>query len=163
VDDSVSYTYDANGNILTSTDKNGTIKRKIDALNRVIEYEDTFGNVIGYRYDTVGNLAAITYPDGTEVKYEYDVNNNLVSVTDWEDRKTVYTYDENNMVIGVNKPDDSVTTTEYDNAGRVICTVEKNARGELITGFEYAYDILGRVVTEKRLDKNIQLCYNYDV
>ena len=58
-----------------STDKNGTIKREIDALNRVIKYEDTFGNVIGYRYDPVGNLSVITYPDGTEVSYEYDVNN----------------------------------------------------------------------------------------
>ena len=161
-DDSVSYTYDANGNVLTSTDKNGTIKRKIDALNRVIEYEDTFGNIIGYRYDPVGNLVAITYPDGTEVSYEYDVNNNLVSVTDWGDRKTVYTYDENNRVTGVIKPDGSVTVTEYDNAGRVISTVEKNASGVLITGFEYTYDILGRVSTEKYLDKNIQMCYTYD-
>ena len=141
---------------------NGTIKREIDALNRVIKYEDTFGNVIGYRYDPIGNLSAITYPDGTEVSYEYDVNNNLVSVTDWEDRKTVYTYDANNRVTGVIKPDGSVTATEYDNAGRVISTVEKNARGVLITGFEYTYDILGRVSTEKHLDKNIQMCYTYD-
>ena len=48
------------------------------------------------------------------------------------------------------------------NAGRVISTVEKNARGVLITGFEYTYDILGRVSTEKHLDKNIQMCYTYD-
>ena len=88
--------------------------------NRVIKYEDTFGNVIGYRYDPIGNLSAITYPDGTEVSYE------------------------------------------YDNAGRVISTVEKNARGVLITGFEYTYDILGRVSTETHLDKNTKLCYTYD-
>ena len=40
--------------------------------------------------------------------------------------------------------------------------MEKNARGVLITGFEYTYDILGRVSTEKHLDKNIQMCYTYD-
>ncbi len=131
--------------------QNGTIKREIDALNRVIKYEDTFGNVIGYRYDPVGNLSAITYPDGTEVSYEYDVNNNLVSVTDWEDRKTVYTYDANNRVTGVIKPDGSITATVYDNAGRVISTTTKDARGVLITGFEYTYDVLGRVSTEKSI------------
>ena len=44
----------------------------------------------------------------------------------------------------------------------MISTVEKNASGVLITGFEYTYDILGRVSTEKYLDKNIQMCYTYD-
>ena len=34
-EDSVSYTYDDNGNVLTVSDKNGTIKREYDALNRV--------------------------------------------------------------------------------------------------------------------------------
>ena len=120
------------------------------------------GNTIGYRYDSIGNLSVIVYPDGTEVTYEYDVTNNLVSVTDWEDRKTVYTYDENNRAVGVIKPDGSTTTTVYDNAGRVISSVERNARGVIITGFEYTYDILGRVSTEKRLDKNLEICYTYD-
>ena len=50
----------------------------------------------------------------------------------------------------------------YDDAGRVTSSVEKNARGVIITGFEYTYDILGRVSTEKRLDKNLEICYTYD-
>ena len=54
---SVSYTYDANGNVLTVTDSHGTITRTYDALNRVTSYTDTFGKVIGYEYDAVGNLS----------------------------------------------------------------------------------------------------------
>ena len=54
---SVSYTYDANGNVLTVTDSHGTITRTYDALNRVTSYKDTFGKVIGYEYDAVGNLS----------------------------------------------------------------------------------------------------------
>ena len=36
----LSYTYDKNGNVLTVTDKNGTISRTYDALNRVTAVTD---------------------------------------------------------------------------------------------------------------------------
>ena len=42
----VSYTYDANGNVLTVTDSHGIITRTYDALNRVSSYTDTYGKVI---------------------------------------------------------------------------------------------------------------------
>lgn len=63
----VSYTYDANGNVLTVTDSHGTITRTYDALNRVLSYTDTYGKVIRYEYDAVGNLSKIIYPDNTAV------------------------------------------------------------------------------------------------
>ena len=158
----VSYTYDENGNVLTVSDRNGTITRTYDALNRVTSYTDTFGNIIQYRYDAVGNLEYLIYPDGSEVYYCYDVNNNLVSVTDWAGRVTTYTYDENTRVIGVTKPDGSVTTTVYDNKQRVVSTVEKLPDDTIISGFEYEYDEIGRISTEKVLAKNQKMCYTYD-
>ncbi len=161
-EDSVSYTYDANGNVLSVTDSNGTIKREYDALGRVTRYTDTFGNVICYEYDAVGNLTRLVYPDNTSVTYAYDANKNLVSVTDWANRVTTYTYDVNNRVIGVVKPNGSVTTTIYDNKQRVTSTVEKTASGTVITGFEYTYDSLSRIVEEKHLADNTKICYTYD-
>ena len=68
-EDSVSYTYDRNGNVLTVSDKNGLIKREYDALNRVTKLTDTFGKSIQYTYDEVGNLTSIIYPDNTAVNY----------------------------------------------------------------------------------------------
>ena len=161
-EDSVSYAYDANGNVLTVTDSHGTITREYDALNRVTSVTDTDGNVIRYEYDAIGNLTKLIYPDNTAVTYAYDENRNLIRVTDWANRVTSYTYDVNNRVIGVIKPDGSVTTTIYDNMQRVTSTVEKTAGGTVITGFEYTYDDLSRIVEEKVLDKNIQFCYTYD-
>ena len=161
-EDTRSYTYDANGNILTATDKNGTVTRVYDALNRVIKYTDTEGNTVCYSYDSVGNLTRIIYPDGTAVVYSYDVNNNLVSVIDWEGRATTYTYDENNKVVSVAKPDGSITETVYDDAQRVVSTVERTADGSVISGFEYTYDKLSRIIAEKSLASGEKICYNYD-
>ena len=159
---SVSYTYDVNGNVLTVTDSHGTITRTYDALNRVASYTDTYGKVIRYEYDAVGNLSKIIYPDNTAVTYAYDANHNLVRVTDWANRVTAYTYDENNRVIGVTKPDGSVTTTVYDNKQRVTSTVERTSGGVVITGFEYTYDDLSRIVEEKVLADSTKMCYTYD-
>ena len=159
---SVSYTYDANSNVLTVNDSHGTITRTYDALNRVSSYTDTYGKVIRYEYDAVGNLSKLIYPDNTAVTYAYDANHNLIRVTDWANRVTAYTYDVNNRVVGVTKPDGSVTTTVYDNKQRVTSTVERTAGGVVITGFEYTYDDLSRIVEEKHLDSNTKMCYTYD-
>ena len=110
----------------------------------------------------MGDLTSIVYPDNTAVNYAYDANNNLVSVTDWANRVTSYTYDVNNMLVGVTKPDGSVTATVYDNTGRITSTVEKTASGTVITGFEYTYDNLWRIVEEKHLANSTKICYTYD-
>ena len=161
-EDSVSYTYDENGNVLTVTDKNGTIKREYDALNRVTRYIDTFGKSISYEYDAAGNLKKLTYPDNTSVNYDYDENNNLITVTDWEGRITSYSYDENNRVVGVIKPNGCTVTTVYDSRQRIQSTVEKTPTGTVIVGYRYEYDSLGRISTETHLAENKKMCYTYD-
>jgi RHS repeat-associated protein len=158
----VSYTYDANGNVLTVTDRNGVINRTYDALNRVVSCTDTNGNLIRYEYDEVGNLTKLIYPDNTVVNYAYDANHNLVRVIDWAGRVTHYTYDVNNRLIGITKPDGSVTTMAYDNKQRVISSVERNFAGVVITGYEYTYDDLSRIVEEKVLPNSTKMCYTYD-
>ena len=149
--------------MLTVSDNNhGTITRTYDALNRVTSYTDTYGKTIRYTYDAVGNLITLTYPDNTAVTYAYDANNNLTSVTDWANRVTTYTYDANNRVIGVTKPDGSVTTTVYDDMQRVTSTVDRTASGAIISGFEYTYDNLSRIIEEKVLANSTKMCYTYD-
>ena len=44
----------------------------------------------------------------------------------------------------------------------MISTVEKTSSGKVISGFEYTYDDLSRIVEEKILANNTRLCYTYD-
>ena len=60
------------------------------------------------------------------------------------------------------KPDGSTTTTVYDNKQRVTSTVERTASGTVITGFEYTYDDLSRIIEEKVLANSTKMCYTYD-
>ena len=74
---------------MTVTDSHGMITRTYDALNRVSSYTDTYGKVIRYEYDAVGNLTKLIYPDKTSVTYAYDENHNISRVTDWANRVTL--------------------------------------------------------------------------
>ena len=64
--------------------------------------------------------------------------------------------------MGVVKPDGSITTTVFDNAQRITSTVEKTPSGTVITGFEYIYDDLSRIIEEKVLANSTKICYTYD-
>ncbi len=77
-DDSVSYTYDKNGNVLTVTDANGTITRFYDKLNRVTKYSNHQGNVLQYAYNEVGNL--VTFRGLSFLKK----NSNLENLSRWQ-------------------------------------------------------------------------------
>lgn len=55
-----------------------------------------------------------------------------------------------------------MTVTVYDSAQRVISMVEKNPLGAVIVGYEYTYDNLGRILSEKHLAENVKYEYNYD-
>ena len=156
------YTYDANSNILTVTDANGTITRQYDALNRVTYCQTANGYNTWYEYDAVGNVSAITYYHLGKVSYTYDENNNLSTVTDWNGRVTSYTYDVNNNLIGITNANGTTTTKVYDDAQRLISSVDKKVDNTIICGYEYTYDNLGRISTEKNLANNKTMCYTYN-
>ena len=50
----------------------------------------------------------------------------------------------------------------YDNAQRLVSTEDRKADNTIICGYEYTYDNLGRISTEKNLANGKTLCYTYD-
>jgi RHS repeat-associated protein len=165
-----SFTYDANGNRLTSTvwrRVNGfwtsaTTTNIYDAMNRVVQTIDPDGgtntvvyNSIGkqqatidklgrtnsYTYDNQGRLIQTIYPDQTTETSAYDAVGNRTSSVDRLGRTTTYVYDALNRLVQTVYPDNTTNTTVYDGVGRVAQSID--ARG---TTNAFGYDAAGRRV-----------------
>lgn len=140
--------------------------------------------VTAYAYNKAGNVARITYPDGSVVQYGYDGNGRMNQVTDGEGEETILSYDKAGNVTGIIQPGGSVAYSyngrhlpvaatyqfgdgsrqehsfTYDAAGRMT----EIARTGDLRGFtdqtEFSYDKVGRIITYKEV--TVTESYGYD-
>jgi RHS repeat-associated protein len=132
-----SSTYDANGNVTSTTDRLNqttrfeyhpvfnTITKVIDALTKqtVMEY-DARGNLeflhnalnqtTTYRYDSFGQLIEIIDPLTHKTRFEYDEFGNVEAMIDPLNHRTEYEYDQVGRLIKVTDPLGRRTTNQYD-------------------------------------------------
>lgn len=155
---SVSYDYDANGNITSVKGSNGEVLvRNYDKLNRVESFTNGDGQTISYAYDAAGQLTGLTYPDGKKVSYTYQANGRLSTVTDWAGRQTSYTYDANSRLLSTTRPDGTKEVRTYDAAGQVLTLKDLQADGTVLYEYNYTYDQVGQVTNEDGGDINADL------
>ncbi|TFH40577.1 MAG: hypothetical protein E4G94_09355, partial [ANME-2 cluster archaeon] len=157
-----SSTYDAVGNIVSSTDANGkTTLYNYDGLNRLIEIVYPDGKTVGYSYDARGNrlmmadsqgttnyqydemnrLLSVLNPGGQKVGYEYDAAGNRLQITYPDNKMTSYAYDATNRLIGVTDRNGGITSNTYDANGNLIGITYPNSMKT-----EYVYDEGNRLV-----------------
>lgn len=172
-----SYAYDANGNLTRLTDPLGRItSRSHDALNRLVTVTDPAGGVTGYTHDGRDQLTQVTDPRGLMTRYtvdglgqetalnspdtgtssrSYDAAGRLQSRTDAKGQTTQYQYDALSRLTAAIHHDGSRVLYTYDvgaNAVGRLSQVEERAADDRVMGSQqYAYDSLGRVVTDTRL------------
>ncbi len=149
-----SYTFDDNGNELTSTltrtvagvTRTETVTRVYDAGNRLTQETDAAGSVRRYTYDGAGKVTTVTdalgritrnsydanarlvrtdYADGSAEQWAYDANGNEVSMTDRQGRVTTKAYDELNRLVQTRFPDGSTSSLEYDAASRLVAEINQ--------------------------------------
>lgn len=157
------YTYDSQGNQLTSTDTYGkTTAYEYDASGRLIKTTDPEGEVTTSTYDQAGNLISSTDAAGNKTQYTYDAEGRLTATKDalGNTTRTVYNtdgtvtekidalghttsyeYDTLKRVSKVTKADGNSTQNTYDAAGNIVATTDELGR---VTHFEY--DALGRLI-----------------
>jgi large repetitive protein len=82
------YTYDADGNVLTTTigDRTGGDPSRVttdtyDAFGNVASEKDALGNVTTYTYDAMGDKLTETNPAGLTTAYAYDTSGDLLTTT----------------------------------------------------------------------------------
>lgn len=138
----VSFTYDAAGNVLTRTFAAGGMSRTTT-----------------YAYNTLGQVTRITGPraDGTDVTtLTYDAQGNPASVTNSTGQTTLFTrYDALGRLLEVHDPSGKVSTASYDAMGRL---ASRTSNGRATT---YSYDAAGLLSTVSLSNGN-RLTYTYD-
>ena len=149
---SIACQYDANSNLTNLTEtvnsQTSSISVVYDAYNRMSSYQDVYGNVIQYRYDSNGNLTNLVYPGGRTVAYYYDRLNRLTNVTDWAQRKTAITYDLDSRIRTITRPNGSYRTMDYDAAGQLTNVWEQMANTLPIAWFRFNWANSGSMAWE---------------
>ena len=163
----LSYTYDANGNILTIKDQSNSILASYtyDSLNQLTGA--TVGSdVYTYTYDNGGNITAKT-KNGVEVAYTY-------GNTEWKDLLTAYngtsisydtignplnwingetfTWSGDRQLTGITKGDNTISYTYNDNGIRTSKTVN---------GTRTDYYLNGTAIIMQKTGDNV-IWYTYD-
>ncbi|HEX7155000.1 MAG TPA: PKD domain-containing protein [Thermoanaerobaculia bacterium] len=153
----ITYTHDRDGNILTEKDGRGTTTRHEYDGNgrrtRTIFHDNTFEAVT---YNALGLIATKTDAAGRVTTYEHDGAGRVKKVTGADTKVTSYTYDEAGHLTSQTDANNHTTRFEYDGFGRRTKRIMPLGMTETFT-----YDLAGNIAT--RTDFNgFTTTYTYD-
>jgi RHS repeat-associated protein len=175
-----SFVYDALGRVVQTTlpDPDGAGPQlapvshaTYDALGNVLTTTDALGNVTSFSYDALGRLISETdavqmaKPEAERVAttYHYYVTGNLKSLTDPDGNATTWVYDDLDRMTAETNALGATRSYWYNAAGQLQGKLDRNGR---VT--TYSYDHLGRVTSENWYSDATyqvlanQLTYTYD-
>ncbi|SJZ89598.1 DUF6531 domain-containing protein [Anaerorhabdus furcosa] len=161
--DTIKKEYDLRGNLVSTTNNQGTETRVVDDLNRITEVKDVKGNRTTYQLDSFGNQTEITYAEGTVITKEYNDFNQLITIERNHELEARYTYDVNRFVDKIIQGNGVVVELETDIYGRLL-KKETKSNGSLIERFKFTYDSENNLLSEEITTptENYTNTYTYD-
>lgn len=130
-----SFTYDADGHVLTATDGLGrTTTMAYDGLGRVSTSTDAAGGVTHYAYDVSDRVSQVVDPRGNATTYTVDGFGQLWKQVSPDTGTTTYTYSADGQRTGIVRNDGTALSYAYDSLGRV------TAVGDSQQSRTYSYD-----------------------
>ncbi|MCB0117703.1 MAG: carboxypeptidase regulatory-like domain-containing protein, partial [Anaerolineales bacterium] len=159
--DQATYTFDANGRLLTWQDEMGRVWEYSYTGNGQIQSvsADNGTRTLTLAYDALGRIASVTDQSGRSIAYTYDANGDLVGATSLIGGSWTYEYDSTHRLTRVIDPNgNTVERTEYDVEGRAIKQWDGNDNllGTLVynaDGTTTITDSLGNVETHTYDDR----------
>ncbi len=138
-----SFTYDANGNVLTRTDAdNKTWTYTYDSFNNVLTAIDPLTRTTTNVYNASGNLTSVTNALSQTTTYTPSADGTLASVTDPLNHTTSFTYDTKGNLLTATDALSHATTNTWDLGGRLLTSTDPLGHTTTST-----YDALNNVLT----------------
>lgn len=139
-----SYTYDGNGNRLSTTLPDGTMTTSTyDAVGNMTSASDALGQITSYTYNSFGQVLIIKDPQGNSTGYSYDATGNMTSMTDAVGATTLYSYDARGNVTKITNPLGQATTFTYDAAENLASVTDPTG-----ATMSYTYDAAGNMLSQ---------------
>ena len=165
------YTYDLVGNLLTANNANANLTFTYDANGQVLSetMSTTFNSqlsTLNYVYDTRRGHIQITYPSGRAIEEHYDLRGRLISIFNFQfsisDPVASFTYTPTNHLASRTYANGDHTTFSYDAANRLTNISSLNSQFSILN-LHYSYDPAGNILSRiDSLRPNRSETYAYD-
>ncbi|MBI3564673.1 MAG: hypothetical protein HY079_05705 [Elusimicrobia bacterium] len=146
--DTLSFTYDANGNRTAMTSPSGNFSATYDALDRLTSVGGNPAGTFHFTYDARGKLTSMLYPNATKATFAYDAAGRITQIVNQKVSNqaaiafTNYTYDsEGNRTVVADLAGAHVYT--YDALNRLTSASHPSAAGLPVLSETFSYDPLG--------------------
>jgi RHS repeat-associated protein len=168
----LTFTYDAAGNMLTAANNAGTYTMAYDALNRISSEQEPFGAVLTMTYDAVGNRTQVQDSFGGITTSVYDAAGRMTTLEFGGSGQTQlrldFTYTARDQIATETRYSDlagsheiGYTTFMYDANMNLTSLQHQNGSGTCLASFLYNYDLAGRLKSE--IDNGgAPVTYSYD-
>jgi YD repeat-containing protein len=154
--ETLSWSYDLDGNLLSATSSAGTYSFRYDGAGRVVHVDEPFGLSLDFTYDLAGNRVLVVDSFGGSVASTYDGNELVSRVFSQPGQPTLridFLYDLVGQVVSEARYSDAAGTTVvattalgYDAAGRLLSEEHDGVggKGQRRPGETSRHDLEGR-------------------
>ncbi|MCC7339273.1 MAG: hypothetical protein IT422_29625, partial [Pirellulaceae bacterium] len=153
-----SYGYTPEGNLAAIVYADGSKQSwTYDAFGNTVASTNARGQTIQYAYNAAGQITQKLFPDGTSFNYGYDSSGNLIRA---EGAGGIASYDydsDSQRLVKISDPQGHTLSFTYDLAGRRASSTDQ-------TGYRlgYSYDAAGRLQQIADSNGSTQVRYDYD-
>jgi RHS repeat-associated protein len=170
--DTRTWTYDGNGQVLTASNSAGTYTYTYDADNRVSSIQEPFGLTLWFQYDHDSHVTLQTDSFGGLLSSVYDPDG-LLATREFSGPgpsplREGFGYDADGRLTGETRYADlagtqivGATTQSYDDAGLLTGIVHTGAGGTVLASYSYAYDADNRLTSET--NDGVTTTYGHDL
>jgi YD repeat-containing protein len=158
--ESRSFSYDANGNLLTAANPAGTYAMAYDALNRTTNVSGPFGSTLAFGYDANDNRVSVVDGLGGTTTSTFDGLDRLasreMSGTNITPVKATWGYNAAGDLTTLTRQSKvggawstvATTTKGYDALGRLTSQATTKAGGGTISSYGFTYDAGDRLTSQ---------------